>query len=143
MSEESCTMKIEIITRNIDDDSLVRGFIQRKVKFALDRMDERVNHVVVTLDDESGNSSAFKGLCQIDAYLKPKGQIHVSADGQSAFDSILQATRKMENAVKRDIQRSRQSARSGREKSKRRKISSFSEHEKSTTDDESHEPHAN
>ncbi len=115
-------MKIEIVTKNVDNDSMVREFIQRKVHFALDRFDARIEKVVVNLKDETKNSHAFDGLCQIDAYMSPSGQLHVSAHGDSAFDSVLQATRKIENAIKHDIDRNRNSSRIRHQQSKRKFI---------------------
>jgi hypothetical protein len=112
-------MKIEIITKNLGNDQMVREFIERKVHFALDRINARVGHVVVKLEDASGSSGAFDGICQIDAWMQPSGQIHVSAPGDSAFDAVLQATRKIQQAVKQDIDRNRRSSQIRHQGSKR------------------------
>ncbi len=45
-------MKIEIKTKNVKNDPMEREFIQRKLQFALDRIDARVNSVTVRLEDE-------------------------------------------------------------------------------------------
>ena len=118
-------MKIEIVTRNINNEPMVREYIQRKVHFAVDRINTRISHITVRLEDETRNSPAFDGLCQIDVVLEPRGHIHVSAHGESAFDCILQATRKMETAIKHDIDRNRRSAKIRHQKSKRSFISSL------------------
>lgn len=93
-------MKIEIVTRNIENEAMVREFIQQKVQFALERVWGRVKRVTVRLEDETENSESFEGLCQIDASMNPRGDIHVSADGESTVDSVLQAIQKMQNAIK-------------------------------------------
>lgn len=111
-------MKIEIVIKNVKNDAAVREFIERKIRFALDRIDARIKGITVRLEDESSNSGAFDGHCQIDASLLPTGRIHVSAKGGTAFDSALQATRKIEHAIKHDIDRHRRSARVRHEKSK-------------------------
>ena len=113
-------MKIEIVTKNIKNDSMVREFVQRKVHFALDRIDARVDSVTVRLEDEKAKTDAvFDGACRIEVELQPKGHIHVSSHGESAFDCVLQAVRKMEHAVKHDIDRHRTGARIRHQQAKR------------------------
>ncbi len=112
-------MKIEIMIKNIDNDSAIREFIERKVHYALDRINARVEQITIRLEDASGHSHAFDGRCQIDVSLLPTGQIHVSASGGTTFDSVLQATQKMEHAIKHDIDRQRRSAHIRHQKSKR------------------------
>lgn len=114
------TMKIEIKTKNIKNDEMVREFANRKVHFALDRIDARVESVVVRLEDEKAKTDAvFDGCCKIEVELHPRGHIHVSSNGASTFDSVLQAIRKMEHAVKHDIDRHRRSARVRHQQAKR------------------------
>lgn len=103
-------MKIEIITKNVKNELMVREYIQRKVHFAIDRVDSRVDHVTVRIEDETKNSAAFDGLCRIEIDLHPRGHLHVSSKGETVFDCALQAIRKMENAVKHEIDRGRQSS---------------------------------
>lgn len=113
-------MKIEIITKNIKNDSMVREYVQRKVHFALDRIDARVESVTVRLEDEKCKTdTVFDGVCRIDVEIAPKGHIHVSAKGESTFDCVLQATRKMEHAVKHDIDRHRRASRVRHQQAKR------------------------
>ena len=118
-------MKVEIVTDNLDSDQMVREFIHRKVHFALDRVEARIDKVVVRLKDESRLSAAFDGQCQIDVTLRPKGHLHVSSKGSSPFDSVLQATRKMENAIKHDMDRQRHSSQIRHQDSKRKFIKSL------------------
>ncbi len=103
-------MNIEIVTRNVNNEAVVREDIQQKIQTAMGRFDTRINHITVRLEDESRNSAAFVGLCQIDVMLQPRGHLHVSAHGESVSDCVLQAIRKMEAAVKHDIDRHRRSA---------------------------------
>jgi ribosomal subunit interface protein len=112
-------MKIEIKTKHIKNDELVRQFIERKIHFALDRLDERVDSVTVRLEDETKDSKRFDGLCRIEVELHPKGHIHVSSHGDSAYDCVLQAIRKMEHATKHSIDRHRRSARVRHQQAKR------------------------
>ena len=67
--------------------------------------------MTVRLEDETRDSDAFDGLCHIDAVLYPTGGVHVSAHGDSEFESVLSAIRKMQQAIKHDIDRHRRSSR--------------------------------
>ena len=103
-------LKIEIVTKNVENDSMVREYIQQKVHFAMGRIGSRVKCVTVRLEDETKDSGSFDGNCRIEIDMKPRGHIHVSSKGESAFDCVLQAIRKMEHAVKHDIDRNRRSS---------------------------------
>lgn len=103
-------MKIEIVTKHIESDQAVREFTDRKIHFALDRIKERIRRVIVKIEDQTKDSPRFVGHCQIDVRLKPKGHVHISSDGDSVFDTVLQATRKMEHVIKHEIDRHRRAA---------------------------------
>ena len=112
-------MKIEIKTKNVKNDGAVREFAKRKLHSALDRIEERIEDVTLRLEDETKDSSLFDGNCRIEVDLRPRGHIHVSAKSDSAFDCVIQAIRKMEHAVKHDIDRHRRAKRIRHQKSKR------------------------
>ena len=120
-------MNIEIVTKNLKNEKQVHEFIEQKVHSALDRIDARVSHVTVRLEDQTRNSDAFDGACRIDLTLNPSRHVHVSAHGDSAFDSVLQATRKMEHAAKHDIDRHRRAPRIRHQQTKQKFYSSLSE----------------
>ena len=120
-------MEIDIVTKHVDDEATVREYIERKVHFALDRIDARVDRVTVRLEDETKDNAVFDGLCRIEIELHPRGHIHVSSNGESVFDCVLQATRKMERAVKHHIDRHRSSSKIRHHESKRIFIESLAE----------------
>ncbi len=100
-------MKIGIVTDDSDSSLMVREYMQRKVNFAVGRFGARIGKVVARLQDQSTESSVFEGVCSIEVELVPDGHIHVSANGESPFDCVLQAVQKMEQALKHEIDRSR------------------------------------
>lgn len=101
-------MNIEIETKNINNDKMVREFIYLKVHFALDRIESRVGKVTVRLEDEKiKHSNAFEGVCEINANLKAQGHVCVTAAGESPFDSVLQAIQRMEQVIEDDADRHR------------------------------------
>ncbi len=112
-------MKIEFKAKNVDNESAVKEFVERKVHFALDRIEARIDNVVVRLEDETKDSALFDGSCRIEVDLHPRGHVHVSSNGDSVFDCVLDAIRKMEHAVKHDIDRNRTSSKIRHESGKR------------------------
>ena len=120
-------MKIEIITKHVKNEPMVREYIDRKVHFALDRIDARIDKVVVRLEDETKDSNRFDGNCGIEVELHPRGHVHVSATSESAYDSVSQAVRKMEHAVKHLLDRHRQSAKVRHQQGKREMIEGLQE----------------
>lgn len=118
-------MKIEIITKHIKNEAMVREYIERKVHFALDRIDARIERVTVRLEDETRDSKRFDGSCQIDIDMHPRGHIRISSNGESIYDSVLQGVRKMEKAVKHEIDRNRNSSRIRHRQAKRSFVDSL------------------
>lgn len=92
-------MKIEIVTKNIPNEAMVRAFVQQKVEFALERVGHRVQRVTVRLEDDTDNLESFDGFCYVNASLNSIDDVCVSSDGESAVDSVLQAVQKMQNVL--------------------------------------------
>ena len=118
-------MKIEIVNKHVSNEPMVREYILRKIQFATDRLASRISHVTVRLEDETRGSAAFDGRCQIEVTMIPRGHVHVSANGESVYDCVLQAIRKMEHAVKNDIDRNRRSSKIRHQRAKRAFIDSL------------------
>ena len=129
------SMNIEILLKRVENESSVKQFVHEKVENALSEIDARIDRVVVKLEDESRGSEAFDGLCRIDAWLHPTGHVHISANGDSAFDSVLQAVRKLEHTIKEKVVRERRSSRIRHEGVKREFISSLSAEEEAALKD--------
>ena len=127
-------MNIEIVTKNVKEDSRVRNFIKEKVEIALEKINAGDSRVTVRIEDESPTSDKFDGLCQIDVALVPVGRIHVSANGSSAFETVLTAIKKMEHAIKHDIDRHRRTSRIRHQQSNRQSDSSLVEKTVDATD---------
>ena len=109
------SVRIDIVTRNIRREKPIRGFIQQKLGFALEKVNSNIEQVNVRLEDQTRKSNAFDGRCTIDATLSPGGTIHVSAKAESAFECVVIAVRKLEQAIRNDLDRARKTSR-GRQK---------------------------
>ncbi|MEM7454381.1 MAG: HPF/RaiA family ribosome-associated protein [Planctomycetota bacterium] len=112
-------MRIDIVTRNIRREKPIRGFIQQKVEFALEKVNSNIEQVDVRLEDRTKKSNAFDGRCTIDVALKPGGTVHVSARAESAFECVVLAVRKMDQAIRNDLDRARNTSRGRQKKAQR------------------------
>ena len=112
-------MKIEIYAKNVKNKKQVQGFIGHKVHTALDRLDSRIKQVSCRINDKSKNQSEFIGDCRIDVDLFPRRSVHVAAKGDSVFECIVNAIRKMEQAVKHELDRGRSSSNIRHQQNKR------------------------
>ena len=117
-------MKLEIVTRNVLNESMVRSYIHRKAHFVAQRWVGHIDSMVIRLEDETKHSPRFRGRCSITAQLH-RSEIHVSARGESTYDCVLSALRKMEQAVKQDVDRHRRGARARHEGGKREFVESL------------------
>lgn len=96
-------MKLEMVTKDVVRETMVREFIHRKIQFAFERFDDQVREVVVRLRDETKNAPVFRGLCSIEVGLEPDVRVQVSARGESSYDCVLNALRKMEQALMQNV----------------------------------------
>lgn len=104
-------MRIEIKTKNVKQKNRVQNFVAHKIQSATNRLSSRIKTIRVRLEDNSKSQSEFVGQCRIEVQLNPKGRVHVAARGDSIYECIVNAVRKMEHTVKSDIDRHRSSAR--------------------------------
>ena len=88
-------MKLEIVTDDGSQESMVRSFMHRKVQFALERWNVEANGVV-RLQTDTESWTGICSICEIDLQLSPSRRLHVSAYGESAYDCVLRAIQKLE-----------------------------------------------
>ena len=112
-------MKITIKTKHVKNRVSVESYIDRRIHFALDRMKSRIASVNVFLQDETKGSHRFDGSCRIDIELMTRGNVHVTAHGESPHECFLKAIHTIENKVKTTLQKRNHSSRIRHKKNKR------------------------
>jgi putative sigma-54 modulation protein len=84
-------MKLDVKSRNIEEDGLLRKSVTEMVEFYFSRFGEEVTHMVVRIDDINGPKGGLDKRCQV-SLLGPCGAFHVenlSADVYGSIDSAL------------------------------------------------------
>ena len=84
-------MQVELRIRNTDLADVLRGYTDRRLRFAVSRFGDRVGHVVVTVSGLNGQGLAAAVNCHIGAELKPFGQLAVQESDLNLYTAIDRA----------------------------------------------------
>ena len=93
-------VKIEIITRQIEDPGLLREFMHRKIQIAVDRSGTSVERATIRLEKYSFDPALWDGICTIYATVDNDRDIRTEASGFSALECVLQAVRQFESILR-------------------------------------------
>jgi ribosome-associated translation inhibitor RaiA len=103
-------MYLELRTLNTDVAEVVRGYIERRLRFSLSRFGQRVGRVSVTLSRD--NNGLF--TCRIQAEIVPFGSAAVKESAPNFFAAVDRATGRLGRLFGRELNRVRE-ARTTRE----------------------------
>ena len=107
-------MQIDICGRQVKISERLRDYIQRRVRFALERLAHPIRKVRVQLRDLNGPRGVVDKSCQVTVAVAPAATLVVeqrSASGYAAVDSALDKTAM---AMVRRIQRKQERIRNRR-----------------------------
>lgn len=100
-------MNVEIRTRGFPITPGLQANVERRLAFALDRHEDRIGHVKVTLGDVNGPKGGPDKLCRVEAHVRGGRTVHVSVVDADAYAAIAVAARRTGRAVARAIERER------------------------------------
>lgn len=100
-------MQIDFRIQNIDPAGLLKGYIERRLRFALGRFGDRVGHVTVRM-----SSNANEKECRISTELRPFGRVAVRESDPDLFVAVDRATGRVGRLFGRELQRVRDVRRS-------------------------------
>jgi ribosomal subunit interface protein len=103
-------MQLELRTVNTDLAEVLRGYVQRRLRFALRRFGHRVGDIAVTVTRKSRTESS----CRIVAEVLPFGLVGLKESGPDLFTAINRATGRIGRLLGRELERLRE-VRSSRE----------------------------
>ncbi len=96
------TMNIEFRIQNTDPEKAIRGYMKRRLRFALGRFGSRVRQVTVRISD-----TATESECRISTELRPFGRVAVRESDSDLFAAIDRATGRVGRLFGRELHRVR------------------------------------
>jgi putative sigma-54 modulation protein len=100
-------MEIEIRIQGTDLAEAIRRYAGRRIRFALGRFASRVGRVTMRISDINGVRGGVDQCCHITADIAAKGQVVVDQVDADLFTAIDRASERIGEALKREIQRTR------------------------------------
>jgi putative sigma-54 modulation protein len=100
-----------IRSANAADPDVLRTYAERRLAFALRRFESRARHVTVRLGDINGPRRGIDSRCSIALQLHDGRRLEVEAVTAWPFASITRAAKRLNEALRREIEKTHVSAR--------------------------------
>jgi ribosomal subunit interface protein len=94
-------MHFELRTLNTDMAEALRGYVERRLRFALRHFENRVGFVSVVIVRKNRTESS----CRISAQVPPFGLVHIRESDSDLFTAINRATGAIGHLVGRELER--------------------------------------
>jgi putative sigma-54 modulation protein len=88
-------MQVGLRIRNTDLVNVLRGYTDRRLRFALSRFGDRVGCIVVSISECNGTDRGIAKSCHISAELRPFGQVAARETGPDLYTVIDRAAGRM------------------------------------------------
>ncbi|AEI68288.1 HPF/RaiA family ribosome-associated protein [Corallococcus macrosporus] len=98
-------MRVEIRARNIPLTETLRTYTERRVRFALDRLSDRVRDVVVRLEDANGPKGGVDQVCRVALRLEHGRELAIESSDTNLLAAIDRTLERASNAVTRAVGR--------------------------------------
>ncbi|MCY1021784.1 HPF/RaiA family ribosome-associated protein [Pyxidicoccus sp. MSG2] len=103
-------MRIEIRARHIPLTETLRTHCERRVRFALDRLADRVKEVVLRLEDTNGPRGGVDKTCKVTLRLEHGKELTLESKGTTLVAAVDQALDRAGNAVSKAVGRAQRTA---------------------------------
>jgi ribosomal subunit interface protein len=100
-------MQVEMKVRGIPSSPELRSFVERRLGFALDRHEERVAGVRVTLEDVNGPKGGRDKSCQVHVRLRGGQTVRATAQDADFHAAADIAVHRVARGVNRAVERLR------------------------------------
>ncbi|GAB4191781.1 MAG: hypothetical protein Kow00105_05850 [Phycisphaeraceae bacterium] len=107
-------MQIHVIGVHLDLSSSLAEYVNHRLNSSLDRFEDRIEKVIVRLDDISGPHGPGTKRCHIEVFLLHREPVIVEQDHHDIYTAIDKAGARMKRTVRRQINRIRDARRSHR-----------------------------
>lgn len=98
-------MQIQICSREVRVSQRLQAYIERRIRFALDRLAQRIRKIRVQLRDINGPRGGVDKSCRLTITLAPEATLVIenrSANAYAAVDSVVE---KAANSIVRRLKR--------------------------------------
>lgn len=103
-------MQINIQARNFALSDEVTRFVERRLRFALGRLDEKILHVTVRLSDINGPRGGIDKHCHLHVALKQVPDVVIEDTEADVFVAVTRAADRAGRAVLRRLDKQRNPA---------------------------------
>jgi ribosome-associated translation inhibitor RaiA len=98
-------MEITVRARGFEVTDRIRERIDRRIGFALDTFEDRVEEIAVHLEDLNGPRRGTDRLCQMSARVRGAGEFVVRETGASMTAAVNRAARRLKYRVSEALRR--------------------------------------
>lgn len=100
-------MRLEIqgVNYGLNDD--LKEHVERRLHFALGRLEARIDRVTVRFSDLNGPRGGIDKQCRITVNLIPRGVVRLEGTGDDPFALVDRAAKRVGRAVRRTLERRR------------------------------------
>ena len=103
-------MQLTLQVRNSDLAGALRGYIDRRLRFALSRFGDHVGRVVVKISGLNGSRGGTRKGCHIAVDMKPVGRVVAHETDLDLYVAIDRATGRIGRLFSQRLQRSAESS---------------------------------
>jgi len=107
-------MMIDIAMKPDRPSAAIRSLIEKRVRFALGRFEQRLNRVQVRLTDENGPKGGIDKRCTVSADLGAAGTLHAVVDDSAFEPAVSRAVERIARRLKDHLSRRRDLRRKSR-----------------------------
>ena len=100
-------MQLEIRVRNTDVVDALRAYVERRLRFALNRLNNGIKRVRVWIGDLNGPRGGVDKLCRIRVDVVPSGTLLVEERNADIYGAIDRAAHRLKESMRRELQRRR------------------------------------
>lgn len=102
-------MRVGIQGRHIELTAPLLAHVERRLRFALSRFEQRIRQVAVQVTDLNGPRGGLDKQCRVTVTLSPSGKVMVGATDANLHAAVDRAADRLERSVTRQLERKRKS----------------------------------
>jgi len=103
-------MQLELRIRNTDLANVLRGYADRRLRFALSRFGDRVGRVVVRVSECNSTDQSIVKSCHISAEVRPFGQVAARETDPDLYTAIDRAAGRLGRLFASQLERGKDDA---------------------------------